>query len=211
MRFYKLCFLFLPTLAISACEKSDIIAPLIILIPDTVAVHYLGDTYIDPGINVTDNYTCDLTELTTIENDVDVNNYGTYIITYTTSDEAGNTSQANRLVDIVLRKENYYHLTYAATDTCNSGIYFYNGLIQDCACPENAVTVVNISNLGLSAIFTLPVSGLYNEIITLDTLKAAITFNGSAVMSTNADTLFWNYTIADSVTTDICRSVWIKQ
>lgn len=110
-----------------------------------------------------------------------------------------------------MNKENYYHLTYSAFDSCSSGNFIYTGLIQDCDCPQNAVTVANISNFGLSAIFTLTLSGQYNEIILMDTAKASVTFIGNAIMSTNADTLFWNYSITDSVKTEVCSSIWIKQ
>lgn len=89
--------------------------------------------------------------------------------------------------------------------------FLYTGLVQDCNCPQNAVTVANISNFGMSALFTLPIDGQYNEIILMDTSKAAVSFYGEAKMSTGADTLFWNYSIADSVNTDVCSSVWIKQ
>lgn len=184
--------------------------PVISLNADTT-LHYLNQPFIDPGFYVTDNHSCDLADEVEITNPVDINNYGTYTITYNVSDEAGNKAVAERPVDIILNKSDYYHLTYVATDSCTSGTFFYNALIQDCDCPQNAVTVANISNFGLSAIFTLPLSGQYNEIILLDTSKAAVSFIGEALMSSNADTLFWNYTIADSVSMDVCKSVWIKE
>ncbi|MFN3939935.1 MAG: immunoglobulin-like domain-containing protein [Chitinophagales bacterium] len=211
MIFYRFTLLLCLLCLVSACKKADTIAPEITLLEDTVPVHYLHEIYTDPGATVLDNHSCELGNFLSVANYVDIDNYGTYRVVYAVADASDNLATAERKVDIVLRTENYFHLTYAASDTCTSGNYFYNGLIQDCACEANAVTVANISNFGLSAIFTLPISGVYNEILTLDTTKAAITFNGFARMSTNADTLFWNYTIADSVTSDVCRSVWIKQ
>ena len=204
------CGLVLLYCLVSACEKPDTTAPVLRLNEDTVT-HYLGDAYLEPGFSVTDNHTCDLDGAVTVNGVVDINNYGTYSLTYSVTDAAGNTTQEVRAVDVILRKENYYHLTYLAKDTCTSGVYIYTGLIQDCDCPQNAVTVANISNFGLSAVFTLPLSGQYNEIILMDTAKAAVSFTGSAIMSTNADTLLWNYTITDSVQSDICISTWIKQ
>lgn len=209
---HKLLFsgLVLLFILFSACKKSDTEAPVISLNADTT-LHYLNMPYVDPGFSVTDNKSNDLEKNVVVNNPVDINNYGTYTITYSVEDENGNTGTATRDVDIILNKENYYHLTYSALDSCGSGSFFYTGLIQDCNCPQNAVTVANISNFGLSAIFTLPLSGQYNEIILMDTAKAAVTFIGNAIMSNNADTLFWNYNITDSVKTEVCSSVWIKQ
>lgn len=194
----------------SSCKKADTQAPVITLTPDTL-VHYLNYPYIDPGFTVTDNQSTGLEAKVIVQGTVDIHNYGSYSINYSVADENGNTGTASRKVDIVLSKDNYYYLTYAAYDSCTSGNFSYTGLVQDCNCPQNAVTVANISNFGMSALFTLPIDGQYNEIILMDTTKAAVSFYGEAKMSTGADTLFWNYSIADSVNTDVCSSVWIKQ
>ncbi len=194
-----------------ACSREDTNNPVINLNPDTDLNHYRTEPYFDPGINVADDYSCDLTENIQILNEVDVNHYGSYYVTYIAEDEAGNLAEEKRQVDIILPIIDYYSQDYLAFDTCTSSNFFYTGLIQDCDCDDFSVIVGNISNFGLSASFTLPISGQYNQILLLDTVKAAVHFIGSGTMSTGADTLFWDYTIQDSITTDICRSVWIKE
>lgn len=210
MRTASLCAL-ISVILLFSCRKKDEIPPDIRVLPDSVTVHYRGDAYNDPGIYAVDNYSCDLAAIT-VENNVDTSRYGTYTIEYSVSDEEGNSSADTRPVDIVLPLKDYYDLNYSAVDTCSvSGSFFYTGLIQDCDCTEFGVLVGNISNFGLSASFILPLSGQYNEIISMDTTKATVHFEGSGIMTPHADTIFWQYTISDSVQSDVCSSIWVKQ
>lgn len=194
----------------SACTRDDSTAPLILIQPDAHAPHYRTIPFVDPGCEVADDYSCaDAIDLQ-ISNNVEVNKYGTYNIMYTATDEAGNINEYNRPVDIILPISDYYDFAYSAYDTCTSGNYFYTGLAQDCDCPDDKVIFGNISNFGPNATFPLPINGQYNHMITLDTTKLAVTFFGTGVMSPAADTIFWEYVIMDSISTDACRSVWIK-
>lgn len=194
-----------------SCERPDTIAPRITLLPDPQPVHYLDEPYVDPGASVLDNLTCNTEGMLYTDSQVDVSHYGSYQVIYTATDEAANSQTAVRDVDIVLATTNYHHLYYQATDTCTSGIYTYVGLIQDCDCEGQEVTVANISNFGLSATFDLPVTGIYNEILELDTLKTGVYFLGNATMSSGADTLFWTYTITADGDDDVCHSQWVKE
>lgn len=194
---------------LAACAQDDLEAPLLMPIPDN-AIHYRATDYDDPGCEVADALDCLHPEDITATSNVDILRYGTYQIAYSAADEAGNMGYAYRDVQIVLPLEDYYDQTWKAFDTCTSGNYFYDGLIQDCSCGLFSVTVGNISNFGLSASFNLPVSGTYNHTLSLDTIKAGVTFFGTGIMSPKADSIYWNYLIMDSVQTDVCRSVWIK-
>jgi hypothetical protein len=197
------------SLILFSCKKPDTISPFILINEDTV-IHYFGETYTDAGAEVIDDKDCNAGPAEIILNEVDIYHYGTYSVKYYASDEAGNSSRATRLVDVILKPENYYALVYTASDTCTSGNYYYEGLIQDCDCGDNAVTVSNISNFGPSATFTLPIEGTYNELINLDTSLFAITFLGSGEISSGTDTIRWSYSISDSVTMDVCTSTWLK-
>jgi hypothetical protein len=197
-------------LFLAACEKSDTLPPVIYVLPDA-ETHLLGIPYVDAGVEVLDNHDCDVANLLATESNVDVFQYGSYQVSYTATDQAGNTSQAFRDVDIQLAENNYFNLLYAATDSCSSGVYSYTGLIQDCDCDEEVVTVANISNFGLSATFQLPLSGQYNELLLMDTSRLGVSFNGIATMSRAADTLRWIYVISTADASDACSSTWIKQ
>jgi hypothetical protein len=200
------CFAILLT---TSCEKTDTIDPFIIPNTDTL-VHYLGEPYIDAGAQVIDNNDCNLPQAEIILNEVNTSRYGTYNVKYYAQDMAGNSTRTTRFVDIVLKPEQYYSLNYDAADTCTTGIYTYTAYIQDCDCEDAFVTVSNISNFGLSATFTLQLQGQYNHTLNLDTSLFAISFLGTGTLSPAADTLRWNYTISDSVTSDVCVSTWVK-
>lgn len=204
-------FLILSSLVVLAsCSKQDTESPVISLVGAPTTSHFRGEPYLDEGIVVIDNHTCNLENEIFTDNTVDENRYGAYTVTYSVQDEAGNATNAVRNVEVVLPLTDYYLVDWHAFDTCTSGNYAYIGLVQDCDCPDFNVTVGNISNLGLSAIFALPVSGQFNQFITLDTAKAGVTFSGIATMNPTADSLFWSYIIADSVSSDVCTSVWVK-
>ena len=59
----------------------------------------VGSTFTDPGATVTDDYDDDV-EITTTGT-VDADTVGSYTITYTATDDSGNTSTATRVVNVV--------------------------------------------------------------------------------------------------------------
>lgn len=189
---------------------TDTIAPVIELLPDNAEVHYRGVPYEDPGALVLDDQSCDTDEMLTVSNEVDIWHYGSYTVTYTATDMSNNTTTATRAVDILLRPDDYYDLTWNATDTCNGIAFSYTALVQDCDCDSFAITVGNVSNFGLSALFTLPLDGTYNELVLMDTTKAGVSFSGSALMNPGADTLSWSYTLSDGIDTESCTATWTR-
>jgi uncharacterized protein (TIGR02145 family) len=60
-----------------------------------------GDTYSDPGATATDNVDGNLTSSIVVSGTVDTNNPGTYIVTYSVTDSAGNTSTVTRTVIVL--------------------------------------------------------------------------------------------------------------
>ena len=73
----------------------DTVFPIITILGDNPAIVELGSTYTDAGA------TSDGGESVTSSGTVDTNTVGTYIITYSVSDAAGNTSTATRTVNVV--------------------------------------------------------------------------------------------------------------
>ena len=61
----------------------------------------LGTTYSDAGATATDSYDGDLTSSITVSSNVDTNTVGTYTVTYTVSDAAGNQATETRTVNVV--------------------------------------------------------------------------------------------------------------
>ena len=61
----------------------------------------LGTTYNDAGASATDANDGDLTSSITVSSNVDTNTVGTYTVTYTVSDAAGNQATETRTVNVV--------------------------------------------------------------------------------------------------------------
>ena len=59
--------------------------------PATININQ-GDTYTDPGATATDNVDGDLTSSIVVSGTIDTNNPGTYTVTYTVNDAAGNAA-----------------------------------------------------------------------------------------------------------------------
>ncbi len=99
----KLIFLML-TILIIACSSSDDIedstAPVIMLLGETYVHNFQHFNYIDDGATATDNVDGDLTSNIVTVGSVNTAFIGTYIITYSVSDAAGNTTTASRHVEV---------------------------------------------------------------------------------------------------------------
>ena len=61
----------------------------------------VGNSYTDAGATATDAYDGDLTSSITVSDNVDTNTVGTYTVTYTVSDAAGNQATKTRTVNVV--------------------------------------------------------------------------------------------------------------
>ena len=76
-------------------------APVITLNGDNPMIVKQGDPYVEPGATAVDNFDGDVSDNIEISGDVDTSTIGTYTVTYTVSDSAGNTATAERTVNVV--------------------------------------------------------------------------------------------------------------
>ena len=79
-------------------DDKDTEAPVISILGDNPATVELGSTYTDAGATATDNSG---SAVVTSSGTVDTSIVGSYIITYTATDAAGNSSSATRTVNVV--------------------------------------------------------------------------------------------------------------
>lgn len=79
-------------------EADDIIPPVVSLQGSSTITIIQGESFTDPGATATDETDGDLTASITVSGTVDVDTVGSYIITYTVSDAAGNEASATRTV-----------------------------------------------------------------------------------------------------------------
>jgi len=162
----------------------DTTPPEISLIGDDMVNIYLGNKYIDEGINIKDNYDNNLENNIKIDNPVDTSNIGTYTITYTVSDNSNNISSITRIVNVKNRviinnnKKSCSNLnkieTYICENNYDVSVGYYN--------LTNNKTYYYKSNklyYGASLIKTLDALYLYDKGLITDNLdtyvKKAIT------------------------------------
>lgn len=81
-----------------SCTEDDITDPTITLIGAETMTVDLGDVFIDPGATANDDKDGDLTSQISVTGTVNTDEVGEYHLTYTVSDEAGNTATATRTV-----------------------------------------------------------------------------------------------------------------
>ena len=83
------------------CENKDEVAPVITLKGEATITIELNGVYTEQGATAIDDVDGDITSKITVSGSVDTKKVGTYIITYTVTDEAGNTSSVKRTVNVI--------------------------------------------------------------------------------------------------------------
>lgn len=79
----------------------DTIPPEITLSGDLTVEMDMGTQYAEPGYSATDNGDGDITDKVTVSGNLDTSYPGTYVLTYTAVDQAGNEATAQRTVKVV--------------------------------------------------------------------------------------------------------------
>lgn len=92
----------------------DTAAPVITLKGTTPMKLQVGTAYEDPGATAADKVDGDLTKTLKVDNPVDVNKKGKYIVTYTVKDAAGNEAKAER--EVIVYKQSAGSVVYLTFD-----------------------------------------------------------------------------------------------
>ncbi len=77
---------------------SDNTPPRLSLLGNATIKIYTGEKFADPGVKASDDFDGNVSDKVVTEGEVDCNTVGTYTITYSVADAAGNTSQLTRSV-----------------------------------------------------------------------------------------------------------------
>ena len=95
-----------PATASRTVNVVDTTAPVITITGANPVDVDLGATYSDAGATATDVHDGDLTSSITVSSNVDTNTAGTYTVTYTVSDAAGNQATETRTVNVIDNSNN---------------------------------------------------------------------------------------------------------
>src|SRR5687767_1106730 len=150
----KALFIFISAAVIcTGCKKEDLNDPVITLYGNPTVELFMGDTYSEPGATAQDQEDGDITGSITISGSVNSALAGTYYITYTVADKAGNESSATR--SVIVRNRSYLlEGTYLVSDTVVSTIPANNDTLSyllevtTSSQTDNRVFLQNIHSFG---------------------------------------------------------------
>ena len=107
------------TAIFTGCNTEDLTTPTIVLEGDSPYYIVLGETWEEPGYTATDNEDGDITANVKVDSSaINLNEIGEYEVSYTVTDEAGNTGVETRIVRVVVGSANYLG-SYQVNEICD--------------------------------------------------------------------------------------------
>ena len=142
-------------LVISGCKKDDVTAPEITLVGDASVTVTLNAAYTDAGATANDDRDGDLTTKVSVDvSAVDKDLAGTYTVTYTVTDEAGNEGSATRTV-IVKNDADAWSGSYSANETDAGGPYTYvqPTVVEASKTVNNRITMTRLGDFANNTVY----------------------------------------------------------
>jgi hypothetical protein len=208
------------TVTFTSCAKEDTVAPVITVTGGNSITQNLpatsgAGTWTNPTVTATDDEDGEITAIN-VSGTVNPNLAGTYTLTYTCSDAAGNMATETVTVNIV-NEAQFFDGAYNADDTCQqSWVAPYTNDITVSTSVNREMVINNFGgfnsatlNLNINAVmgsgttFTVPVPQ------TIGTLGSLIAVNGSFTQTPVSITMI--YTWNDGSTNETCTSVMNHQ
>lgn len=208
-------------ISFSGCSKDDATSPVVTLSGNSSVDVPLNSTYTDAGATASDDVDGTLTvtsdESTTNPN---VNRAGTYTITYTASDKAGNVGSATRVVRVYNEAERFEGNYNNCVDTCasspsspfNSTVTLsdsVNRLVVISnfgALTANIYATITANTVGAGVTITTPQSLVGNALLT-----SIYTADSKVLSATTSSTSFTvKYVWFDGTASENCTSVYIR-
>lgn len=126
----------LATALFTGCNKEDTTAPMVTLTGDASKTVSLQGTYTEEGATATDDEDGEITP--TVSGTVNEDLAGTYTITYTATDAAGNVGTATRTVIVKNDAEDLAGM-YNVSDVCGSQTFTYTQTITASTTVNNKI------------------------------------------------------------------------
>lgn len=210
-------------LLLTGCKKDDTTAPVVTLTGDASVTISLNSTYTDAGATAEDDRDGDITANITNDASTVVNKdlAGTYTVTYTVSDEAGNTGTATRTVIVKNDAEATWAGNYTVVDVCGSGAsaitYNYSQTVTASTTVNNRVTFNKFAdysnNTGIYATITSNTIDLPSQTgANIGTASESHTFSGSGSKTSSGFTLtYTDVNNSASGASATCTATFTKQ
>ena len=213
---------------LTGCSKDeDTTAPSITLSGDQTMTVSLPATangnsaYSEPGFSATDDEDGTITSSVTVSGTVDMNRKGSYTLTYTVADKAGNSTSVNRVVNVVNDAEVFAGAYNNCVDTCVvSPASSFNATVSTSDTVNNLVKINNFgafgSTVNIWATISGPTAGSSISIATpqdLGTTAQLLTIFSTDcfVISGSSPTSFKvKYTWNDGSNGDTCWSYYVR-
>jgi hypothetical protein len=196
---------------------TDTIPPIITFTGPPFMNIVLNSPFTDPGAIATDNVDGSTTVISTASSsNPDVNLTGTYTITYSSSDLAGNTTSAIRTIVVYNEAEFFNCNNYDGFDTCTgSGVALFSSSITASSILNNHILIQNFGAFGNSIIIDGLVGGYYvgSPIsCTNQSLGSGATLVSGHGTITNLNPFSFNYSYVwtDGFSQDNCNDYYIS-
>ncbi|MBI3511331.1 MAG: DUF5011 domain-containing protein [Bacteroidetes bacterium] len=196
-------------ISMSSCKKADTTAPVITVTGGNDQTASLGTSWTNPTATATDDQDGDISTSITVTGTVDPNTKGTYTLTYSVSDAAGNKADQAVVIHIVNDAEMYtgnysvhdtvptipafnYNITITTDNTVNGKIHFahYSAALVGFADYQNNDNVY--ATISGSTV-TLP---LQNE-NPIGTDNSSHDFSGNGTVTQTSAPIMFNITYTD--------------
>jgi hypothetical protein len=200
----------------TSCTKEDTTAPTITItggnaqsqnLPSTAG----AGTWTNPTVTATDDEDGDISTSVTVSGTVDPNTAGTYTLTYTVSDAAGNSASETVTVTIV-NTADFLETTYTnCHDTCQVTAPFnYTSVVTASNTVNGNFSINNFGGFGTSININASLSGSSISVGASQTLggSASIVACSGAVTSTSPAQFGLTYTWTDGTSNEVCISLY---
>ena len=172
----------------------DTTAPVITLNGQSSITLSVGDTYSEAGATANDNVDGNLTNNIVITGSVDTSSPGTYTLSYTVSDAAGNTSSIERTITVQASTANTSQAFTINVSANNASNYILNGTDRNGQISGNDPTVT--IKVGDTVNFAVNASGHPFYLKTVQGTGTANTISGVTNNGTTNGTVSWTPTQA---------------
>jgi len=172
----------------------------------------VGDTYTDAGATATNKDGSSVN--VTTNSQVDATTKGTYLVTYTATNENG-TATATRTVNVNIGQSNWL-VTWAVTSDCGNAFPLTPDPSVTAGASANELVIDNMFNLvGGTANATINGNNINVPNQTIDVTLGQVTFSGVGSINNQANLITINYTYDNTIPliggTGSCVATYTKQ